>query len=94
MTPLARLAMQSEQRQPGTLEAALRRAVPAPSADCQWSSFVYNFVGSQAAAGFFSSLAAMDTARDADADFSQEFGNDEGFAGGSGFEGDSFDKWT
>jgi hypothetical protein len=89
---LARLALQSEQRRAGAFEAALRSLELGGAG--AFSTFVYNFLGSPAGAAFFASIAASASEREQDPDFSQEFGNDEGFAGGSGFEHDAFDKWT
>ena len=39
-------------------------------------------------------LDAPSSARSSDPDFSEEFGYERGFAGGSGFENVEFDKWV
>jgi hypothetical protein len=97
---LARTATRAEYREPGAVERALR------GAGGGWSgfgvgllgSFAAGFAGSLVAQSFFSSLAGVGGTElhdaDPEADFSNEFGqgpNDEGLAGGAGFEDDDFD---
>jgi hypothetical protein len=96
---LAQLAAHAEQRQPGVVERALSNA--SPGVGNLLSVFAAGFVGSTAAQGFLSALAgnqseAASSDRDTseEADFSEEFGqgeDNEGFAGGAGFEGDDFE---
>jgi hypothetical protein len=50
-------------------------------------------VRSEATLAFFSGGTPGEPSFDGDSDFSEEFGYKEGFAGGSGFEKDEFDKW-
>jgi hypothetical protein len=97
-TRLARLAALAEKQQAGSVERALRSPLPAQGAtreidDALWYGFLSAFVRSQATRAFFSAVTPRDESLDGDSDFSEEFGYKEGFAGGSGFEKDEFDKW-
>lgn len=49
---------------------------------------------SRLAQEFFSGKGALQAARESDPDISDEFGYANGYAGGSGFEGVEFDRWT
>jgi hypothetical protein len=98
-TRLARLAALAEKQQAGAVERALRSPLPAPETspeinDTLWYSFLSGFVRSQATLAFFSAGTARGESLDGDSDFSEEFGYEQGFAGGSGFDKDEFDKWT
>lgn len=90
---LARLATRSEYRQPGTVERALG------GAGNLLGSFGAAFLGSMAAQSFLSAFASDPPEAGTDEgsatqDFSEEFGqgaDDDGLAGGDGFDGDDFD---
>jgi hypothetical protein len=97
-TRLARLAALAEKQHAGAVERALRSPLPAQDTtreinDALWFGFLSSFVRSEATLGFFSDASARHESLDEDADFSEEFGYKRGFAGGSGFEKDEFDKW-
>jgi hypothetical protein len=104
---LARLAALAEKQRAGAVERALRSPPPAQDTsreinDTLWLSFLSSFVRSEATLAFFSAgvpgnaprEGSRDHSLDGDSDFSEEFGYKEGFAGGSGFEKDEFDKWV
>jgi hypothetical protein len=109
-TRLARLAALAEKQRAGAVERALRSPPPAQDTgreinDTLWLSFLSSFVRSEATLAFFSAGvpgdagvpprdSSGDHSLDGDSDFSEEFGYKEGFAGGSGFEHDEFDKWV
>lgn len=103
---LARFATHAELGRPGTMERALGGAGFAGFGGSLLSSFAAGFLGSMVAQSFFAHMSdagaagatsGESTAGDsagADGDFSEEFGqgpNDEGIAGGTGFEDDEFD---
>ena len=94
---LARFGARAEKRRPGALARAVRTGVSDRVGDELCSVLARAFVSTPAARAFLSEAAdegrSSQMEPESDADFSEEFGCESGYAGGSGFENVEFDRW-
>lgn len=85
---------QAEWRRPGALERAGRAGLPGPMSERLCETIAAALVSTPSARAFFSRSEPGPEEMEDDPDFSEEFGYERGYAGGSGFENVEFERWT